>query len=172
MKTKTYLLALSSILALSTFASAQSDERGKGNRPDPIERFKAIDTNGDGTLSKDEVRGRMAERFDDLDADSDGQITPEELKAGREGMPDRERPNPGERFAELDTDGSGSLSIEEVKAGKDSRMAKAFSKIDTDNDGELSKEELKAVGDRMRERGPKGGDEEGKPGKGGLKKAK
>jgi HlyD family secretion protein len=55
---------------------------GTGNRPDPATRFKDLDKNSDGKLSRDEVADdRMAARFDSMDADADGLITLDEMKA-------------------------------------------------------------------------------------------
>ena len=55
---------------------------GGGNRPDPAVRFKSLDKNGDGKLTKDEVADdRMASRFDTMDADGDGAVTLDEMKA-------------------------------------------------------------------------------------------
>ena len=55
---------------------------GGGTRPDPAVRFKDLDKNGDGKLTKDEVaEDRMAARFDSMDADGDGAVTLEEMKA-------------------------------------------------------------------------------------------
>ena len=55
---------------------------GTGNRPDPVARFKDLDKNSDGKLSRDEVADdRMAARFDSMDADADGLITLDEMKA-------------------------------------------------------------------------------------------
>jgi Ca2+-binding EF-hand superfamily protein len=44
------------------------------------ERWKRLDQNADGVLSKDEWR-RRPEAFDRLDANRDGQLTPQELQA-------------------------------------------------------------------------------------------
>lgn len=49
------------------------------------EHFKAVDLNGDGQLSLDEVQAkapRLAERFNDLDKNKDGQLSKDELRAG------------------------------------------------------------------------------------------
>lgn len=55
---------------------------GAGNRPDPAVRFKELDKNSDGKLTKDEVADdRMAARFDSIDADADGLVTLDEMKA-------------------------------------------------------------------------------------------
>lgn len=46
-----------------------------------IERFKAMDKDGDGKVSRDEFTGPKA-RFDVLDRDGDGDLTQQELLAG------------------------------------------------------------------------------------------
>jgi Ca2+-binding EF-hand superfamily protein len=48
------------------------------------ERWKKIDTDGDGRISKAEAQAnapRLAARFGELDANGDGYLTPEELRA-------------------------------------------------------------------------------------------
>ena len=49
-----------------------------GGRPDPETIFARIDSNKDGSITKDE--SDMRGRFDEVDADSDGKITLDELK--------------------------------------------------------------------------------------------
>ena len=63
-------------------------ERRRGEGPmrrqrNPAERFKKLDTNGDGTLSRTEWP-RRPEIFDKLDANKDGALTTTELEAGRQ----------------------------------------------------------------------------------------
>lgn len=50
-------------------------------RPSPADRFKALDKNSDGKITKDEADERMAAGFDNMDANGDGGITLEELTA-------------------------------------------------------------------------------------------
>lgn len=88
------------IFAMAAPASADQDPNrarrrqqmraGERRRPDahvqrqrnPAERFKKLDTNGDGTLSRTEWP-RRAEIFDKLDANKDGALTTTELEARR-----------------------------------------------------------------------------------------
>lgn len=58
-----------------------STKGGAKGRPDPERMIRMMDRNNDGKLSREEVRGRMAERFTQIDADEDGLVTPEEIKA-------------------------------------------------------------------------------------------
>lgn len=48
------------------------------------DRFKEIDTNKDGKLSKDEVTAFVAGRFDQLDRNRDGKVTADEMGGGPE----------------------------------------------------------------------------------------
>ena len=47
--------------------------------------FKAIDTNGDGQISRDEAKGHawLEKNFDQIDTNHDGQLSKEELAAAR-----------------------------------------------------------------------------------------
>lgn len=55
----------------------------QGARPggDPAQMFARLDANRDGQLTKDEVRGGLADRFAEADADSDGSLTQSEIRA-------------------------------------------------------------------------------------------
>ena len=71
-------------------AEARPQEGGRppgapteGARPnfDPVARFKGLDKNSDGKVTKDEADERMQSRFETFDTDGDGGITQEELTA-------------------------------------------------------------------------------------------
>lgn len=53
---------------------------GERQRPNPETMFAEMDANKDGKLSKEEVKGPLAEKFTEFDADKDGFISKEELK--------------------------------------------------------------------------------------------
>ncbi len=62
---------------------------GPGGPPmDPAARFKAMDANGDGAVTKEEWRG-PPERFDAIDTNHDGKISAAEMAAAPRG------PRPG-----------------------------------------------------------------------------
>ena len=52
----------------------------------PGKGFKALDTNGDKMISRDEAKARphLTKNFDAIDTNKDGQLTREELKAYRQ----------------------------------------------------------------------------------------
>ncbi|WP_025740259.1 EF-hand domain-containing protein [Aquimarina pacifica] len=91
-------LKLGSMLAFATIlisckSNAQSDSERKGGkeRPSIEELFTKMDSNEDGKLAKDEVKGPMSKDFAKIDTDEDGFITMEELekapKPDRQGRP-------------------------------------------------------------------------------------
>lgn len=96
-------ITLLSALALATSLSFGQDQPdgpqkgprgpgGPGQRPNPEEMFKKLDTNNDGTVSLDEFKAspigqkdaaKAEELFKKLDANADGGVTLEELKTNR-----------------------------------------------------------------------------------------
>jgi hypothetical protein len=87
------------------------------------ERMAALDTDGDGTLSPDELAAAKTKRVEEMhgrfDADGDGKLTPAELgdaRMFRRGMGDP---------SELDADKNGDISNAELEAGMD-KMRQQF----------------------------------------------
>ncbi len=75
-------MALFSVLCASSVV-AQSDNFGPGgqppgDRPEPPS-FSDMDSNSDGVLTEDELRGPMQKDFSQIDADGDGSVTESEL---------------------------------------------------------------------------------------------
>ncbi|MEO6807612.1 MAG: EF-hand domain-containing protein [Isosphaeraceae bacterium] len=126
------------------------------------QRFQAMDTDGDGKVSKAEFKGPEL-LFKRLDADKDGFITtaealnafkPQEKPAAPEPAASepkpRAEPKPAndspkakraallERLKAMDKDGDGTISKDEFK-GREA----LFDRLDTDKDGTLSKDEIR-----------------------------
>ncbi len=171
MKTKSTLTLLATgalLLGSVGLTHAEDKERPKGGKGDGS-FFKAMDTNGDKAISKEEA-GDKWERLGKLDKDGDGSVTVQELMAARggkgKGRPDGgpgdkpkgkpgdrpegkdgERPKggprdgaPGEMFKRADKNNDGKISKDEVPEQAWERLGK----LDTDGDGAVSGEEAKA----------------------------
>jgi Ca2+-binding EF-hand superfamily protein len=69
----------------SVHGIAQNSERNEKPKTPPSykELLKKMDTDEDGQLSKEEVKGPLKEDFSKIDANKDGFITEEELKKGK-----------------------------------------------------------------------------------------
>jgi Ca2+-binding EF-hand superfamily protein len=111
------------------------------------ERWKAVDTDGNGSVSRAEAEAStswVAGQFDKLDADKDGQLTRDEMKAARKEGHERMREHAVERFKTADTNGDGGIDLAEAQTGMP-KLAEQFSTVDTNNDGKVTPEELKAL---------------------------
>jgi Ca2+-binding EF-hand superfamily protein len=134
------LLCALGLAGAATLAAAAPGAEGH----DPMARFKAADTNGDGMISRDEAKAlpRIAKHFDEIDANHDGQITADELRAFHQQMHEG-RKGHGGLLKKLDTDGDGRISRAEAQAAP--RLAAHFDEIDTNKDGFLTPDALKAA---------------------------
>jgi Ca2+-binding EF-hand superfamily protein len=121
-------------------------------------RFKQLDTDSDGSVSKaeaDKGAPHFAERFDEIDANKDGKLTLEEMRSAMHARmaqckqdPDRCRAAMKERFEaawkRADTDDDGMLSKAEAEQGMP-RLARLFDQVDTDRDGRITLAEMDAA---------------------------
>ncbi|GAL36829.1 hypothetical protein JCM19240_2898 [Vibrio maritimus] len=71
---KNVTLMLSALLLALSYHPAHA----KGEHRQPPS-FEEMDVNGDGVLTKDELKGRLLDEFDELDNDGDGALSESEL---------------------------------------------------------------------------------------------
>jgi Ca2+-binding EF-hand superfamily protein len=131
-------------------------------------RWKKMDRDGDGKVSKEEYTGDF--EFDRLDSDKDGFLTDTDAAKlaeamgpggmggkGPGGAPGGKPPAPpspeeiAKRFTEMDRDQNGKVEAAEMPEMLRERMLRA----DTDGDGALTKDEF-AEGMKKAQRGPGG----------------
>lgn len=135
------------LLLAALTASAATAREPQGHRPPPpVPPLLALfDADRDGVLSAEEIRDAV-DALGKLDQNGDGQITRDEMRpprpdAGGE-VPDGPPPGihpppPPPVVAALDADKDGTLSADELANAPES-----LKQLDHDGDGELSPEEL------------------------------
>ena len=117
--------------------------------------FKAVDTNGDGTLSAAEIsaaelkvlqqragaiRARVDSEFTKLDTNHDGQLSKVEFMAAAPQAP-TVAPNGAPMLARLDKNKDGKVTIDEYRAPQ----LATFDRLDTNHDGTISAGERQAA---------------------------
>ena len=145
-------------LALIALPCAFADHMGEHSDA----MFKAMDTNGDGKVSRAEHAAGAVKMFTDADTNHDGMLTLAEMKAAHAKMKTDKPARAGsasmndksttgdkamkddmsaeEMFKMCDTNGDGQVSQAEHAAHADAM----FTKMDTDGDGFLSASEFSA----------------------------
>jgi Ca2+-binding EF-hand superfamily protein len=130
------LLGALAALALTSAAGAALAQDGAREMP----RFEALDTDGDGRITREELEARADARFAEADADGDGKLTPAELEAAAE----KRRAERIARMVErLDADGDGALDRGELTERRGA--GRIFERLDADSDGALTREEFAAL---------------------------
>lgn len=116
--------------------------------------MKAVDTNGDGDISRDEVEAFRAAMFNAADTNKDGSLSLAEMTAHHEAQQaQRKAERQARQFARLDTDGDGKVTAAEFA----SRPMRGMERMDTDGDGVVTEEERAAARAAMKERHAKWG---------------
>jgi hypothetical protein len=145
---KPIIIVATACLALAGGATLAADPPAG---PPPEDRWSALDTDGDGRLSRAEAEAGapgMARNFGRFDVDADGQVTREEIQAARVQMHEQARARAEQRWREADANGDGSIDRAEAEKGMP-RAAENFGRLDADTDGLLSRDELQQA---MRQR--------------------
>jgi len=101
------------------------------------QRFRSLDTNGNGVISLDEALEFQRYRFRHMDRNGDGRITLREMVESGGGRPSQ-APT---RFTKYDTNGDGGIDLMELSAPATQR----FRIADTDGNGVLDADELNAT---------------------------
>lgn len=107
---------------------------------DADKRFKKMDANGDGKISRAEHAAAAKQMFMQCDANHDGIVTAAEMDASTAAQgekPDKHDKTSAEKIQMIDQNGDGQLTTAEHEAGTEA----LFAKMDKDGDGFLSKEE-------------------------------
>lgn len=118
-KTRTPLIgaALIAAIALSVPATGASAKGMAGMMGGVAAlEFEHFDQNGDGSLTRDELRDVHKARFNAADSNGDGELSAEEMQAAAEARRTARYVRMVER---LDTDGNGTVSAEEMEAARD-----------------------------------------------------
>ena len=114
---------------------------GHHTRADAEERWKKLDRDNDGRISRSEWQ-RSEQAFDRMDADKDGFLTKDELQSAAREFREKGR----SRLREMDADADGNISRSEWK-GKE----EIFNRLDANKDGMLTRDELRGA---RKPRGP------------------
>ncbi len=140
--------------AVSAFAIMVALPASAKDHCDHKARMKAhieeIDSNHDGSISKQERETVSAKRFADTDTNNDGKISAKEMRKSKEKHEAmREAKREEHHFSKMDENGDGKLTQDEFATRHDRRLAR----LDANDDGDISKEELEAGHDRKGKHG-------------------
>lgn len=132
---KKYLFACAALLAvLAAMESAAAQPVPGMMGGGPMARFQAMDRNGDGAITQDELAAGHDVMFQQMDANGDGVLSKAEFMA-MPGMAARR----DARFAELDANKDGQIDRPEWQAGAGQPMMALH---DLNGDGKITADEM------------------------------
>ncbi|KDB02227.1 Ca2+ sensor [Defluviimonas sp. 20V17] len=124
------------------------------HRMGPKIDYKAIDTNGDGTISQEELKAWQAKQIDGLDANKDGYLTEQEVVDFETKKAEaRIKARVARMFKQLDVNGDGKISAAEMMmAPRDMMADRMFRMADVNHDGKVTQAEFDAAKQKFRKR--------------------
>ncbi len=142
------ILAISVAVGLLVALPIAAQQRNQDRSPHGEERFAQLDSDGDGTVSPDELLADPMARFDEADLDGDDRVTIEELASHARQEHGQLQPRMLMRFNHADADADGVLTRDEVIAAASAH----FSSMDADADGAVTIDEAREGIRAMRQR--------------------
>lgn len=135
-------MAFAALVGLSTTAQAQDEKPARHG-------MMKMDTDGDGSVSRDEFLAHHKSRYAKMDTDGDGVISDEEKAAAKEArkakreehrakMKERRKQHHEKMMTRYDANKDGKLDASEREA----MASDHFAKMDKNGDGVLSADEL------------------------------
>ncbi len=123
------------------FAAGKQSEAGSTSAKFD-QMFRAVDANGDGSISRQEAELKtpvMFDNFDAIDTNHDGGLSKKEIKAFTAAL-EKKRRDFGQQLENADKDKNGMLSREEAQALP--YLSEHFDEIDGNMDGQLVMKEI------------------------------
>jgi Ca2+-binding EF-hand superfamily protein len=165
MKTKILMAAIAAGV-LATTLSAQ--EAGRPGGPEERPNFAALDADGDGLVTLEEMQASAAARFVMADTNGDGGLSADELIAQMQARRAAiEADIAAQMLERLDANNDGLLQADELQQRGGDRLERMFARLDANDDGSISQEEFDAVKDRFGNHGPRDHGEHGEHGERG-----
>ena len=133
-------IAMSAFAAITLAAiAAYAHEESAGSKLPTV--WQGLDTNGDGQVTRQEMRSSAHTRFSRADENGDGTITRTEWM--NSGWPNGWTAKATNSFAMMDVDQSGAIEPDEIRSPR--QNAGVFGRLDRDQDDALTGEELRAT---------------------------
>jgi len=144
---KKLILIVTAVLVIPLLLGARTEggqEKGKHFKKEAGKHlggmaWKRLDTNQDGSISREEFTSGWLNFFQKVDADGNGVITKEEAEKARKAFLGEAREKALEHLKKLDTNGDGKITQDEFKGRE-----QIFQRLDTNHDGAITQDEFLA----------------------------